>query len=109
MLDLSSDPAATGKDAHRDLQEGKLTFPYLKLLELGDAGQRATLLSALRGDGAGRERIGALAEELRLQDLFGAQQRAWLEGIEQRLAVIPEWTDRAVFWALCRRFAFRDG
>ncbi|MDP8222431.1 MAG: polyprenyl synthetase family protein [Candidatus Lernaella stagnicola] len=108
MLDLAFDTDQTGKDVLRDLNEGKLTFPYLLLMEIGTPEQRQRLLAELgNGDTTLAAPILALARETDLIAKVSDHLENSLKEVERLFKKIPEWSDNGEFFQLCRTIAFR--
>lgn len=107
MLDFSLDPAATGKDAFRDLREGKHTYPYLQLLRLGTPEQGDYLRACLTTRQFDSSRLLAIIRETNLPAIVAEHQLAWMNDIEARLAAVKNWQDGGVLRSLLEQLAFR--
>jgi geranylgeranyl pyrophosphate synthase len=108
MLDLSSDTEHTGKDALRDLHEGRLTWPYLTMLELAAPSQRKILQAVL--DDAGTATPTTLRQMAQEVGLFDHVRRCLDDHLAQaRILVenVPRWQDGKAFFQVCSALAHR--
>ncbi|MBP7147450.1 MAG: polyprenyl synthetase family protein [Acidobacteria bacterium] len=89
LLDVTSDEKTVGKPVASDLREGRLTLPWIDLLECGNARERQAVLDVLRGDGVAgdsfemlREALahrGCLARARQVAELHASRARAIME------------------------------
>jgi geranylgeranyl pyrophosphate synthase len=107
LLDLNGDHEHTGKDSLQDLRQGKLTFPYLVLLELCDESERAALRAQLRSGDADPAYVAELARRHQLLAAVRPRLEAWIEQITARFRAVPRWQDQGAFLDFCRRLAER--
>jgi octaprenyl-diphosphate synthase len=90
-LDLTGDPAITGKDALADLREGKLTFPVLIAVEREPrfAAQLGEILAATADRGAvAPSDAAAVAAVLARTDGIGAAHRFAADHIQRAIEVL---------------------
>lgn len=64
LLDLTADATTLGKPVGQDLCEGRLTLPWIDLLEVGDAREREAVLTALKTGALDAAGFGELREAL---------------------------------------------
>lgn len=109
LVDITSDSSDSGKTPGTDLREGIATLPGLLVLDRGEAGRLADLLSRpLPDDGEHAEALALLRADPALAQAQ-AQAQQWAAEARECLAPLPDVPATAALSSLCDYVVARTG